>query len=173
MTEALACKWDSRSRALIPEPRFQARAAEQFADGPVYWVNVDAERSDKTHKHEFAFVREAWKQIPETLEDQYPTADHLRKKALIQAGYFDEQVIDAGSNAAALRVCQGIRSFPGEGFSMVFVRGPFVIVRRAQSQSYRAMGAKVFQESKSAILQIIADLIGVDPATLSRQPEAA
>lgn len=171
MTEAIACKY--RDGALHPEPRFHNVVRSTFVEGPVYWVNVEAERSEQTHKHEFAFVRNAWRQIPDELAESYPTPDHLRRRALIQAGYFDEQVIDAGSNAAAIRVATGVRSFPGESFSMVFVRGPYCIIRRAQSQSYKAMGAKAFHESKQAILQVIADMIGVPPEVLAKQREAA
>ena len=169
--EAIACTWTGKG--FLPTPRFQTAAAENFAERAVYWLNVEAQRTDKTHKHEFAWIKEAWRQLPDELAESYPTAEHLRKRALIQGGYFDEQAIDAGSNAAALRVAQGIRAFPGETFSMVFVRGPFCIVRRAQSQSHRAMGAQAFNESKRKILEIISEMIGVEPATLERQREAA
>jgi hypothetical protein len=166
MAEALACR--ASNGALIPTDRFTARAAELFVDGAVYWVSVEPERTEKSHKHEFAWLKEAWKQLPERLAPEYPTTEHLRKRALIDGGFYDEQVIDVGTEAGALRVMQSIRSFPGEGFSMVFIRGRFVIVRRAKSQSKAAMGAADFQRSKTVILEIVSDLIGVAPEALKR-----
>ena len=171
MSDLIACR--ASNGALIPTDRFTARADELFVDGAVYWVNVEAERTEKSHRHEFAWLKEAWKQIPERLAAEYPTTEHLRKRALIEGGFYDEQVIDAGSEAAALRVMQAVRSFPGECFSMVFIRGRYVFVRRAKSQSKAAMGAADFQRSKTAILEIVSDLIGVTPQTLQRQREAA
>lgn len=168
---SMAFKW--RGGAFHPVARFLGQACETFVPDATYWLNVEAERTERSHDHQFAWVAEAWKSLPENLADDYPTAEHLRKRALVAAGYFDEQAIDAGNNTAALRVAQGIRSFPGESFSLVIVRGPFVIVRRPKSQSHRAMGGKVFQESKTAILGVIADLLGVEPEALNRQREAA
>lgn len=164
MSDAIACTWTGRE--FVPARRFIERAEREFIIGPAYWLNIEAERTEKSHKHEFAWLREAWKQIPDDLAEAYPTSEHLRKRALIQAGFFDEQIIDAGSNAAALRVAQGIRAIPGEDFSMVFVRGVFVIIRRAKSQAKRAMNAAEFQRSKTAVLEIVSELIGTDPATL-------
>jgi hypothetical protein len=166
MADAIACRWSNG--AFFPTDRFVEQTQERFVDGAVYWLNVEPERSEKSHGHEFAWLKEAWKQLPESLADQYPSTEHLRKRALIQGGFYDEQIIDAGSNAAALRVCQGIKAFPGEAFSMVFVRGSFVVVRRAKSQSKKAMGAADFQRSKQAVLEIVSELIGVTIEQLSR-----
>jgi len=170
---AMAFKWNAAEQTFRVARRFEATAAETFVDDATYWLNVEAERTEKSHDHQFAWVTEAWKTLPENLTDDYPTPDHLRKRALIVSGYYDEQVIDAGNNAAALRVCAGVKAFPGEGYSHVVVRGPFVVIRRPKSQSFRAMGGKVFQESTTAIMGVIADLLGVAPETLSRQREPA
>lgn len=154
--------WDGEAM----HPRRAALADRYFVVGETYRLVEHLERSDLTHRHEFAWIREAWKNLPEGLADEYPTPDHLRKRALISGGWYDEQIIDAGTNAAALRVAQGVRSFPGEDFSVVYVRGAFVVVRRAKSQSKRAMGAKDFQASKQKILEVVSELIGADPGRL-------
>lgn len=171
MADAISCRFSNGG--LFPTDRFTARAAELFVDGAVYWVNVEAERTEKSHRHEFGWLKTAWQSLPESISHDYPTPEHLRKRALVLGGFYDETVIDAGSNAAALRVCTSIKAFPGETFSMVFVRGPFVIIRRPESQSHRAMGASRFQESKTKILEIVADMLGIEPADLDRQREAA
>jgi hypothetical protein len=58
-------------------------------------------------------------------------------------------------------------------YAIVIVSEATVKVFTAQSQSMRAMGKKVFQESKDKVLAILAEWIGVEPAALSKRAEAA
>lgn len=102
---------------------------------------------------------------------EYPTPEHLRKRALIQAGYYNETIVDAGSKAAALRMAAFIR--PIDDFAIVFVRDCFVVRRTAKSQSRRAMKRDEFQDSKQKIMDIVADMIGTDAATLQDNAEQA
>lgn len=159
MADAISCQWTGE--AFVPVERCRSIAEETFSPGAAYWLSAEAERSEKTHNHEFGWVGEAWKNLPEDIADLYPTSEHLRKRALIDGGFFTETIIDVGSNAAALRV----RAFAQaeDQFAHVVVRGPIVVVRKAKSQSKRAMGAVDFQRSKTAILDIISALIGVAP----------
>jgi NDP-sugar pyrophosphorylase family protein len=135
--------------------------------GQVYWLDPERQRSEESHRHEFAWLREAWSQLPEALADRFPTPEHLRKAALIQGGYFHETLIDCGTNAAALRVASYARA--KDGFAHVVVRGPLVVERVAKSQSRRAMEPKEFQDSKTAIIEIVSAMIGVAPETLTRE----
>lgn len=140
-------------------PLHRTRAARHFVIGERYILAPFEERSMASHNHEFAWLADAWANLPEDVADQFPTPDHLRKRALIQAGYYHETIVDAGSNAAALRVAVGFRA--QDEFAYVVVRGPMVAVRTAKSQSRRAMGAKEFQDSKQSILDVVAGMIGV------------
>jgi hypothetical protein len=147
--------------------RSKRDADAEYVVGQVYRLeNIEA-RSSNTHNHQFAWLSEAWRQLPEDVMDIYPSPEHLRKRALIQAGFYDETIIDAGSNAAALRVASEFRR--RNDFSLVIVRGPLVVIRDPKSQSRRAMNAKEFQDSKTKIMDVIAEMIGVDPETLSRE----
>lgn len=142
-----------------PATSYQARIADQhFTIGERYTLVEQNERSQVSHNHEFAWLKDAWLSLPERVADQYPTQEHLRKRALIQAGFYREQIVDAGSNAAAHRVAAAFRGF--DTFAYVVVRGPLVAVRTAESQSRRAMGKERFQASKQAIMDVIGDLIG-------------
>jgi hypothetical protein len=155
--------WDGD--AMIPRsPRLADKA---YAVGEVYLLVAHEERSSATHNHEFAWLKDAWLNLPEALADQFPTTEHLRKRALIDAGFYDETIIDAGTNAAALRVASAFRS--REEFSLVIVRGPAVVIRTAKSQSRRSMKKHEFQASKTAILEIVSAMIGVKPETLIGQ----
>lgn len=147
-------------------PRSPRRADQEYCVGETYPLVPHEDRTTATHNHEFAWLKEAWMQLPESLADLYPTQEHLRKRALIDAGFYDETIIDAGSNAAALRVASAIRA--REEFSLVIVRGPAVVIRTAKSQSRRAMDKHKFQESKLAIMEVVQGMIGVPIDQITR-----
>ena len=168
MNTPIAYQWNGEG--FEPLKRFARQCDEQFTIGEVYWLAVEHNRSTTSHAHQFAWVREAWLSLPESLADQYPSPEHLRKRALIEAGYYTETITDAGSYAAALRVASMVQS--REPFSLVIVREQYVVIREAKSQSLRAMGAKDFQESKQAILEVVSNILGVSPEDL-KKAEAA
>ena len=164
MTTPVTFEWTGD--AMVPLPRFARLCDRQFVVHETYRLMVEDERSEASHRHEFAWLAEAWRNLPEDCAELYPTAEHLRKRALIEAGFFNETVVDAGSNAAALRVASTFRA--RDEFALVIVRGPLVLIRDAKSQSRREMKKDEFQRSKTAILEIVACMIGVAPDELAR-----
>lgn len=148
------------------EPLYPRLADRSYVAGEVYRLEHREERSDATHRHEFGWLREAWSNLPERLADLYPTPEHLRKRALIEAGYYTESAIDCGSNAAALRVASYLRG--NDDFALIVIRGRVVLVRTAKSQSYRAMNRQEFAASKAAVMEVVAGMIGVSPDALQR-----
>jgi hypothetical protein len=166
----ILCRY-TEDEVFAPVGRSKADCAQRFAIGALYRMVEIEERSEASHRQQFAWLREAWANLPEPLADLYPTPEHLRKRALIEAGYYDEEIIDAGSNAAALRVAAYLRG--RDDFALVIVRGKLVIVRTAKSQSYRAMNRAEFQRSKTAIMEIVAAMIGVAPHQLADNAEEA
>lgn len=159
-------RWDGEAML----PLSPALADKAYCVGEAYLLVAHEQRSGITHRHQFAWIREAWKTLPENLAMLYPTPEHLRKRALIEAGFYTENIIDAGSKAAALRVCSFIKV--DDDFKLVFVKDHFVIIRQAKSQSHRAMGKADFQASKTAILDLIADMLGVPPERLTKAQAA-
>jgi hypothetical protein len=144
------------------------RRADRFLTvGERYCLAQYEDRSTATHNHEFAWLRDAWLSLPESLADLYPSADHLRKRALIEAGYYNETIIDCDTAAAAARVAAALRS--RDAFTLVLVRDIFVIIREAKSQSRRAMKKHEFQESKNAIIEVVSAMIGVKPAQIAQR----
>lgn len=148
-------------------PRSQRLADKAYTVGENYILVTHEDRSTATHNHEFAWLKDAWLNLPENLADEFPTPEHLRKRALIDGGFYDQTIIDAGSNAAALRVASAFRA--REEFSLVIVRGPAVVIRTAKSQSRRSMNKQEFQASKTAILEVVSNMIGMIPGELAGQ----
>jgi len=112
-------------------------------------------------------VHDAWQNLPERVASEFPTPEHLRKHALIAAGFCDKQSVVFDSQEDAQRAAAFMR--PVDPYAVVSVSGTVVTRYTAQSQSIRAMGKKIFQESKDAVLEIIAGMVGVERAALVRE----
>lgn len=159
----VTCRWTGDGFEIMPNSR--RMAGQYFVVGQLYQLAEYQDRSWSSHAHEFAWLRDAWMNLPEDIAVNYPTEHHLRKRALIEAGYYDETIVDAGTKAAALRVASWAKA--QDDFALVFVRDQFVIKRTAKSQSRRAMKKAEFQDSKQKIMEIISAMIGVDPKELA------
>lgn len=157
--------WDGESMA--PMPRFAKLCDKQYVVGETYCLVPHEDRSANSHRHYFASLRNAWLNIPEDLTERFPTSEHLRKFALIKAGYADQRQFVCGSKAEALRLSTFLS--PMDSYAVVTVQNAVVNVFTAQSQSTKAMGRKEFAESKNRVLDIVAGLIEVAPQTLSAE----
>lgn len=137
-------------------------------DGEVVTVAITRQRTDATHRHEFAWLRSAWASLPEALhgEPYAKSPEHLRKYALIHCGYADCREIAVADDDLARQVAAFVRA-TADDYAVVAASGGAVRVYTAKSQSRRAMDAATFQASKSAILDFIAGLLSVSPETLA------
>ncbi|MFL7901509.1 hypothetical protein ACJ41P_10280 [Azospirillum argentinense] len=165
MSAPIPFRWEGDSFA--PMPGFARRCDEVFVVGQVYRLTEEEDRSAASHRHYFACINAAWENLPERLAADFPTPDHLRRYALIRAGYADSRTLVASSKAEAVRLAAFVK--PMDSYAVVVVSDATVTVWTARSQSAKAMGKKDFQESKDRVLDVIAGLIGTDPATLSTQ----
>jgi len=156
----LTCDWDGE----VFRPIHPRRADNYLTVGERYSLVQYEERSSASHNHEFAWLKEAWLSLPEHLAEKFPTSEHLRKWALIRAGYSDSHTIVCSSKAEAVRVAAFIR--PMDEFAVVVVQGATVTRYTAKSQSKRAMGAKTFYESKERIMEVVARMLDVEPQEL-------
>jgi hypothetical protein len=121
-------------------------------------------RSAKSHDHFFAIINEAWKNLPEDLADDFPSSEHLRKWALIKAGFCTEAKIVCANNDTALTLVSEVKAM--DKFALIAIDGKLVTIWRAASQRKDAMGKAEFQEAKERALHIISELIGTDATTL-------
>ena len=123
-------------------------------------LTLERSRSMASHRHQFAWVRDAWASLPEALAGAPWAAspETLRKHALIARGFCDVAVLDCGTATTARRVHAALMSAETtrHGYAVGQVRGPVVTIWTPQSQSVRAMGAARFKESKEAVMDWIA-----------------
>ena len=165
----IICVYDGE--AFRPSTLYQSRlASEQYGAGEIVALVRHEDRSDRSHRHYFAAINEAWQSLPDELAALYPTPEHLRKVALIRAGYADEKTLVCSSRAEALRLAAFVR--PMDSYAIVAVSQATVKAWTAQSQSTRAMGRKAFQESKDKVLDWIAAQIGVTRDQLPQEQSA-
>ena len=169
MSATLPCRWTGDS--FEPLPGFRKRADAAFVVGMVYHMEPVEERTAKSHRFYFACINEAWQSMPDDFAERFPTPDHLRKFALIKAGFADSRQIVAASRAEALRLASFIR--PMDEYAVVSVSDAVVTVWTAQSQSMRAMGKERFKASKDGVLAAIETMLDLEPGTLGQQREAA
>lgn len=159
--------WDGESMI----PKIPRMADRHYVVGKTYTLVEHHDRSQATHSHYFASLNEAWKNLPESEAARFPSAEHLRKWALVKAGYFDVRDIACISRDEALRAAAHIRAL--DGYAVITVNDGVVRVYTAKSQSKRDMGAREFQESKQKVLDIVSELIGTDAATLQQNAARA
>ena len=150
--------------------RLLANNLPDLDNGELVTVIIERGRSMNSHRHQFAFVHEAWQNLPEALQSApwAETPDTMRKHALIATGFHHSYTLDCGANATAQRIkAQLVRAEArAVGYAIGQVRGPILTIWTPESQSMRSMGGKRFQESKSAILDWMAAQIGVAPSSL-------
>jgi hypothetical protein len=155
--------WDGE--AMKPATRYWAREADKrFVIGETYTMDEIHVRSHQTHAHYFACIKAAWESLPDDKRPQYPSAEHLRKLALIHTGFATMVQHPCKSEAEAQRLAAAIR--PYDTYQLVLVEGSVVTVYHATSQDHRSMDKAKFQASKEAVLTWIGDLIGADPTEL-------
>lgn len=165
---------DYRARIIAPGVlRLLANDLPDLDEGEIVLVSIERGRSPSSHKHQFAWVKDAWSSLPESEASQpyAETPEALRKHALIACGYHRSYTIDCGGKATAQRIkAELLRAeTKAEGYALAQVQGPVLRIWTPESQSVRAMGGKRFQESKTAILDWIAGKLGVSPEQLRRQ----
>lgn len=153
-----------------PLGRARNVVAAHYTENEVVLLAPVEETSPASMAHEFAWLKDAWLSLPEVLAETFPTPEHLRKRALIMGGFFNETAVDAGTNAAALRVAAFMRG--QDEFAWVVVRGPLAVMRTAKSQSKRTMKKDEFQASKTALMEVVAGMLGVEPNQLPKQAAA-
>lgn len=157
--------------AMAPIGRFARQAHAQFEPDASYFLGEVEERSEVSHRHEFVWLRDAWRSLPDALAAEYPSAEHLRKKALINTGWCDIKDYPCANRAEAGRLRAVLRGVLDE-YAIIDVRDAVVRTIQAKSQKRGRMSPADFQASKTAILEWVAALLEVEPRALAKADAA-
>lgn len=164
MSQPFLARWNGAE--FEPHPRFRRFCDETFVIGQLYTLIEEELASDKQRRFYFAAIREAWKNLPEELGLIYPTADTLRKKALIATGWREERMFVAPSKTEARNIAAFMA--PIDTDSVVDVNECVVRIWTARSQKRRAMNKQEFRKSVDDVLGFCAGLIGVEKSELEK-----
>jgi hypothetical protein len=159
--------WTDEGCMRPPGNYWPVQADKRFVVGMQYRLVEFHDRSETSHRHYFAALHDAWQSLSDEQVERFPTSEHLRKWALIKAGYADERSIVGASKAEAQRIAAFVK--PMDDYAVVTAKDAVVTVYTAKSQSMKAMGKRDFEESKQAVLGIVSEMIGVKPDELRRQ----
>lgn len=160
----IAYRWDGEAM----RPLSSHHADQHLVIGERYVLVEHSERSQASHAHFFAAVGECWRSLPDEMVARFPSADHLRRYALIKSGFCDKIEVVCANNIEAMKVA----TLAQRDFSIVDITGNVVIVWTAKSQSMRAMGKVDFAASKEAVLNVLADMLCVPVGDLPKQVAA-
>ena len=165
--EPIYCEWDGE--AFRPLQRHAKQCASSYVIGERYFIEAQAPRDMRQRRAYFAGLNDAWRNLPEEIAEQFPSADHLRKHALCRTGYCTEskQLFTTPRDAVLAAAFAATAS----DFSIVVVSGAAVRVWKPESQSVKAMGADRFNQSIRDVEMFVAGLIGVTPDALAREAE--
>ncbi len=143
------------------------RCEDQFTIGDRYRMVTEEDRSPESHRHYFACLNEAFYNLPDDLAARFPSMESLRRWCLIKCGFADVRstVYETANDAKRAATLLGLYN----EHAVIIAKGCVVSVYVAKSQSTRAMDKATFQASKTAVLDLVASMIGVTSAELARQ----
>jgi hypothetical protein len=161
----IICTWQGDS--FVPASERWAKVCDkQFVIGVNYVLTEHQLRSEKSHRHYFASVKEIWQSLPADVALYFPTADHLRKFALIRTGYHNSHSIVLKNEFDAIKAAGMMR--PMNDLDLIVQDGRIVTRFSAKSQDTQHMGHDEFQKSKTDVLDFLSDTIGVRRAVLEK-----
>ncbi len=118
------------------------------------------------HRGYFAAVREGWKNLAEEFDGRFPSPEHLRAQALVDAGYCHETDYVMDSPKEARKLAMDLRRL--NPYAIIRISGNVVKNFEPMSQSQRAMGRETFAASCKAVLDVVAGMSRSTPAELRK-----
>jgi hypothetical protein len=151
---------------MVPLPRFQRLFDEQFSINEEYPLITMEERTQASHNHYFAALHEGYLNLAEEYAQEFDSEEHLRHWCLCKSGYCTKQqwVMNSAEDARKLR-----DALKRENQStIVAVAGNVATVYTPFSQSMPAMKKQEFEDSKRAVLDLVASMARTTTAQLKK-----
>lgn len=142
---------------MVPVARFKPLAVRQFAVGEQYALAPVENIPGASRGGFFAAVAEAWKNLPED-DARFPTREHLRKRALVHAGWAMHTQFVLDTPKDAMTMAQGLRR--ADEYAVIKVSGPCVDMWTAKSIAGGAITAEEWKDIKPRALDFCSALVG-------------
>ena len=151
---------------MVPLPRFQRLFDEMYAVNEEYPLMPLEERSRASHNHYFAALHEGYLNLAEEYAQEFDSEEHLRHWCLCKAGFCtkDRWVMNTAEDARNLR--DALKS--QNRSTIIAVNGNVATVYTPMSQSMPAMKKQEFEDSKKAVLELVASMARTTPAELKK-----
>ena len=167
MNAPLTFSWDGE--AMYPVGRARTECDQRFVVGMRYvFEQVEDEVSSANRAQFFATVRDAWATLPERLADRFPSAESLRKHALVASGFCDDRKIVCATKAEAQRWARNLTMLPGYEYAVIVAKDTIVLVRTPKSQKARHMKKAEFNDSRDGVMREIAKLLDTPQTDLEQ-----
>jgi hypothetical protein len=145
--------------AFEPHKRFLSMLREHYEIGADVALEEIVQRSGASHRHFFATIKEAWNNLAEEHTEDFPTAEHLRARAMIESGYctITDEIFD--SHEDAQKAGRWIRK--RSPYAVIKINGNVMRVFDAESLAMHgpnAMRKERFEQCKRDVLDWIAPL---------------
>lgn len=155
---------------MVPLARFKGMCDRQYIVGEEYALAPYESISTRDRGHFHAAVASAWKNLPEDIAPRFPSSEHLRKWALVQVGCCTENHIICDSPEEAKTTAALVRTF--DEYAIITVSKKIVNIWRAKSTANaNGMQAKEYNEAKWQVIDLLAGMINVPRAKLSKEAE--
>lgn len=144
-----------RIDAMVPHPRFHNLCGRQFDRNEDYALGPVEGVPSRSRGGFFAAIHEAWNNLPAE-DERYPSSEHLRKVALVKAGWAThaQYVLDTAKDAKSMAV--GLRK--SDGYSIITVSGCSINVWTAKSIAAGAISGEEWRVVKTKALDWVATL---------------
>jgi hypothetical protein len=163
MSSPIQYVWESG--AWHPLNYYKRQAEREFGEGEIRRLEVVEQRSQASHNNYFARLHDVWNNLPTPYQNRWPTPDDMRKWILTHTRFCTREEFTCASHGEAARWMRNLTN----KFHRVEIEGRTVIGYTAHSQSRKAMSKRAFQESRDAVDQACAQILGVDVETLQRE----
>ena len=140
-----------------PLKRFSKICENELTIGDKYQIEIVEKRSLKSHNFYFARLQELFMNLPESIADEFPSVEHLRKYALIKAGYHKTWAFSLEENGYSSSLKAMVKTL--DEYAIILSDGSQYQVYTAKSQSMKEMGKDEFNKSKQAVLEVIEAMI--------------
>lgn len=160
---AVMFNWNDEAKVMIPQPRFLPLCGRQYVDNEGYALAPVENVSGSSRGGFFASINNAWDSLPEN-DTRFPTREHLRKRALVAAGWATHAQFVMDTPADAAKMARGLRRV--DEYAVIKVGANVVDLWTAKSIAQGQITAEEWKEVKPRALDFVTALSGTTRAAL-------